>query len=110
MRTGAILPVVGVTFYQDVVSATHTGDQVILEHQPDNEYDTNAVVVRNAADKTLGHLPANLAPRFTNPNFGGTPGARWTATVTELTHYENTVGLRIKLGTQLPSHTPKPAH
>lgn len=101
IRSGTIVPVVGVTFYQDAVRVMREGDSVTLSHDTGNEDDPNAMIVRNTNGETLGYLPKVLAPRFTHPDSGGTVNVQWTGTVCELTRHEESVGLRIRLDEQL---------
>ncbi|MGP3725908.1 HIRAN domain-containing protein [Cereibacter sphaeroides] len=64
--------IVGERFYQDALAAIagpKTEDGVehyceaVLEHEPRNPYDPNAVAVLIAKRK-VGHLPKEFAPRF----------------------------------------------
>jgi hypothetical protein len=99
--SNAVLAVVGVSFYQDNLRDTQEGDRVFLAHQTDNPHDKYAVVVRNASGDTVGHLPKNLAPRFTDPERGGITAGTWTGTIVELTEFEQQdgspgIGIRIR--------------
>ena len=99
--SNATIAVVGVSFYQEALAGVTVGDRVFLAHQQDNEYDNFAVVVKNASGATVGHLPRELAPRFSDPARGGQTGGTWTGNVVELTHFEQQdgspgVGIRVR--------------
>lgn len=60
--------IVGVSFEgrQDKLFALKEGEVLFLEKQPDNEYDPNAVAVKNANGAQIGFLPAILALKLKN--------------------------------------------
>jgi len=102
MTFTATYAVVGTSFHQPAIAPLTVGDAVLVVHQPDNEYDPNAVAVMSTAGQVLGYLPKKLAPRFTDPQHGGTPGGSWHGEIVEFTEFEQTDGspgrgLRIRL-------------
>lgn len=59
-----IYPVVGTDFSSERTKACESlkkGDIVILEREPDNEYDHFAIMVKSKENKQCGYLPAGLA-------------------------------------------------
>ncbi|ORY32870.1 SNF2 family N-terminal domain-domain-containing protein [Naematelia encephala] len=53
--------VVGVQYYTGMVGR---GEYVMLERQPDNQYDSNAVRVMNASGHQVGHVPRAVASQL----------------------------------------------
>lgn len=99
---GTILPIVGVSFYQDAIKAIEVGDPVLLYHDVDNEYDSNAVAAKSVGGELLGFLPRNLASRVSDPTMGGVADCRYEAIVCDKTSFEQddgTIGhgLRVKI-------------
>jgi hypothetical protein len=86
-----ISPVSGVSFHQDVVCAAQIGQQVAVEADPANEYDTNACAVRIAGE-LAGHIPRELAARLR-----ATGEQRWDAEIVEVLRGSKATGLRVRL-------------
>lgn len=55
--------IVGVSNYTDVVATLKAGDELAIEHEPDNAYDPNAMKVMDADNRTVGYLPKETAKR-----------------------------------------------
>lgn len=89
-----VCAVAGVSFHQDEVLMTAVGQVVVVRHQPDNAYDTNACSVTTTGGAELGHLPAALAARLvgTRPD-----EAQWAGRIEEVLSGQ-TWGLRIAVG------------
>lgn len=51
------VPLVGEQHYQKAVTACRAGDPVQLLHEPDNPYDSEAIVAVSSAGETLGYVP-----------------------------------------------------
>jgi hypothetical protein len=67
-------PVRGVSFRQDEVGQLVEGMPLRLVHEPEHPYDSNAMaVVRADTGRTLGYLPAKVAPHVLSmgTHFGG---------------------------------------
>jgi hypothetical protein len=91
LMMNSILPLKGVSFYQDAIAKLRVGDIVDIAHDPKNPYDGNACVVKTQDNEIVGHIPAKLAPRLL-----ATGASEWQGTVTEL--IDNTVrSVRVKI-------------
>lgn len=86
----AVVPVVGVSFHQDVVSTLRVGDVLRVLPEPENPYDAEACVVLAGAE-TVGHVPRLLAPRLRMT------GQAWSAEVVEVLPGDMAVGIRVRL-------------
>lgn len=69
MRTSAILAVKGTRYYKAAElfnrGSLSTGLAILLEHEPDNPYDNNAVAVKiKRTGAMLGHVSRELAPKY----------------------------------------------
>lgn len=97
----ALLPVAGVSFYQDHVRGVQVGDQVRVRHDYSNPHDSWAVAVRDSNGNMLGYVSAKggLAARISQSS----PGGEWDATVAEVLPGDIT-GLRIQLGQLRAQH------
>ena len=101
-----IIPVAGVSHYQDVVVGVKKGDPVWLRHCTAYASDPWAVQiystgVRNAdgtpAARLVGFVPRTISWRFSDPQRGGVHSGTWKGTVVELTDYESISGLRVRI-------------
>lgn len=73
---------------QDEIETLQQGDELVLEHEPDNAFDANAVRVLSPAGRQIGYLEARLAAETVRrgrrgelsscfvSNLTGTPGRR----------------------------------
>lgn len=110
----AVIPVVGVTFEAENVAKVKVDDLVMLQHEPSNPHDTNAISVHVHNVGKVGYLPKTLAERFiqhaqnnqtvTLNSNANNESYTWEAVIVEcLTIKENgsqtfqQVGLRLKL-------------
>ncbi|CDO69292.1 hypothetical protein BN946_scf184976.g11 [Trametes cinnabarina] len=53
--------VVGVQYYKGLVGP---GEEVILQREPHNKYDRNAIQVKNIGGTQVGHIPRNIAAKL----------------------------------------------
>ncbi|RPD63881.1 hypothetical protein L227DRAFT_542891 [Lentinus tigrinus ALCF2SS1-6] len=53
--------IVGVQYYKGLVG---TGEEVVLARQPQNQYDRNAIQVKNIGGQQVGHIRRNVAARL----------------------------------------------
>ncbi|TFK94573.1 hypothetical protein K466DRAFT_509225 [Polyporus arcularius HHB13444] len=53
--------IVGVQYYKGLVGP---GEEVILARQPHNQYDRNAIQVKNIGGTQVGHIPRNVAAKL----------------------------------------------
>lgn len=86
----AVLPVVGVSFHQDVVSALRVGDRLEVLAEPENPYDPQACVFLRDGE-VVGHVPRALAGRLRRT------GSRWHACVEEVLRGDMATGLRVRI-------------
>jgi hypothetical protein len=59
----ADIKLVGVSNYAKAVSEITEDENLIVEHEPDNQFDGNAMRVRRLNGDVVGYLPASLAAR-----------------------------------------------
>lgn len=52
-----IFKVSGVSFYQDIVNSLKEDEQVFLEKDPENKYDSNAIKLINSKGEMFGFIP-----------------------------------------------------
>lgn len=86
-----ILPVVGVSFHQDIVMRAQTGDRVAVIAEPHNPYDVNACAVMMDGE-VLGHLSRVNAERIRRSGFSA-----WEAVIVDVIAGEHPTALRIKV-------------
>lgn len=93
--------VVGVTFDQRqyAIRRCLEGQYVTLEHQPDNQYDNNAIAVLAQDGSPLGFLASALARRVVG-EYG--PGVRMRGVITAVLRNHETWGLRIEVHPPVP--------
>lgn len=65
--------------YQAEVRQAQVGDPVLLEREPTNPHDPNAITVRNRARRLLGYVPAAVAARFAELE-----GSQWVGRVDQV--------------------------
>ncbi|KAI0779816.1 SNF2 family N-terminal domain-containing protein [Fomes fomentarius] len=53
--------IVGVQYYKGLVGS---GEEVMLEREPQNQYDRNAIRVKNISGSQVGHVPRNAAAKL----------------------------------------------
>jgi SWI/SNF-related matrix-associated actin-dependent regulator of chromatin subfamily A3 len=53
--------IVGVRYYNGYATA---GEMVVLRHEPNNQYDSNAIKVTNVQGQQIGHLPRTVASKL----------------------------------------------
>jgi hypothetical protein len=100
-----IVKVVGVSFHRDEVVRVKVGDQVVVRHDPDNPYDSNACVVETGAGGMLGHVPAPVAARLIRER----TERSWTGSIAEVfpgEHYG--VSIRIEAAAGAGDSTGEP--
>lgn len=101
-RTPFVSAIAGVSFHQSVVVGVHVGQELRVEREPDNPYDTNAYVVRTLGGDVLGHLPRAVAARMVD----GGAGDELRGEVTERLTGGETIGLRVRIH---PAEVARPA-
>ena len=52
-----IFKVSGVSFHREVIESLKLGEQLILEKDPNNKYDSNAIKILNSENKMCGFVP-----------------------------------------------------
>jgi hypothetical protein len=86
--TRAEVKIVGVSNYTETVARLLDGTVVVVEHEPTNKFDTNAMRVCLDGE-TVGYLPKTIAERIITE----TPDRVFLAHIDHVTRYENvTVG------------------
>jgi len=53
--------IVGIRYYNGVATM---GEQVMVQREPGNPYDSNAIRINNVQGTQIGHLPRNLAAKL----------------------------------------------
>jgi hypothetical protein len=86
----AVLPVVGVSFHQDVVAGLRVGDVLDVFAEPENPYDSDACVFLRDGE-VVGHVPRALAGRLRRT------GSHWKARVEEVLPGDMAIGLRVRI-------------
>ena len=86
----AVLPVVGVSFHQDVVAGLRVGDLLDVFAEPENPYDADACVFLRGGE-VVGHVPRALAGRLRRT------GSQWKARVEEVLPGDMAIGLRVRV-------------
>ena len=56
----------GISQHQDVLNTVSEGDKLVLEKEPDNEFDKNAIKIMTETKQTLGYISRNLANELKN--------------------------------------------
>ena len=91
MKFPFLTPVVGTSFNPEAALTVHAGDTLLLEREPDNEFDSRAVSVLNKGLR-VGYLPKSLAARLI--------GSQWSAQVLEV-FGKNNLAIRIRVTGQM---------
>ena len=52
-----IFKVSGVSFHREVIETLKCGDELKMEKDPDNKYDSNAIKILNSENKMCGFVP-----------------------------------------------------
>ncbi len=99
VKEGTIFPLVGVKFIpQEVLNGLSIGEQLLLEHDTNNQFDKFAVDVKTLDGEHIGYIKSTLAGRFTNPAEGGVHQGIWLGLVKEFTYHEGArVGVRVQI-------------
>jgi hypothetical protein len=85
-----IIPVKGVSFFQNKVNTIKPGDSCRITPEPFNEFDSNACAVFVNNNK-IGYVPKALAPRFSDL------GSDLVGVVAEIVGPEGQKGVRVKM-------------
>jgi len=79
--------IVGVSNYTETVADLKIGDQLAVEHEPDNVHDSNAMKVMDVNNRTVGYLPKEVAKRIIEKD----SSRLFLANVDIITEYEGAV-------------------
>jgi len=90
--------IVGTTFVTnsyELMSNLGSGDKLLLQREPNNKYDSNAIAVLNTDSKKLGHIPKDTAVELSRHIDNG---KQWQCYVSEITgHQYQNLGCNIKI-------------
>lgn len=75
---------------QKEVRQAKLGDPVLLEREPSNPRDPNAVTVRNRDRRLLGYVPAKVAARFAELE-----GDQWVGRIDQIDPHRDTWGMSV---------------
>jgi len=53
--------IAGISLHQNIISEIVPGEELLLMREPDNRFDTNAIIVLSRSKKQLGYVNRNLA-------------------------------------------------
>lgn len=95
LTPGSIVPLSGISRYQDAVKLVEVGQAVICTHTMTNPYDPYCVEVETLAGDQLGYIPTanGLNQRLVGTHQGGI----WGGVVVEKLDEHETVGLRVQI-------------
>jgi len=98
---------VGVSVYADAVRDLEIGQQLLVEHEPDNAYDANALKVTKENGDTVGYIARDVAKRVIEKD---TERAFTAHVINTTTHEGVTVGGFIQFPTQAGYLIPTQTH
>ncbi len=90
--------IAGISFNQDVISTLNAGDELLLERDPKNKFDRNAIKILTNEKKHLGFVNRKLAFDVALAMDSGVPVSCIVAQVTGLGFKTQGVNIQLKLG------------
>lgn len=90
--------IAGISFNQDVISELKAGEELLLEREPKNKYDRNAIKILTSENKHLGYVNRKLAFDVALAMDSGVPVHCFVAQVTGLGFKTQGVNIQLRLG------------